>query len=178
MKLDQATRIAQEIVTLLAPHCDRIEIAGSIRREVATVKDIEIVCIPSQDPPGQRHAKFIHLVEQWEKVKGQPTTGKYTQRILPEGIKLDLFMCHAENWGFIFAMRTGSAEFSHKVLANRWVSRGYKGVQGMLCRKSTGEQVPLQEEQDLFDLIGLPWIDPQDRRDRAHVTRILSQRKG
>jgi DNA polymerase/3'-5' exonuclease PolX len=32
MKLVQATEIAQRIAAMLAPRCERIEIAGSIRR--------------------------------------------------------------------------------------------------------------------------------------------------
>jgi len=32
---------------------------------------------------------------------------------IPEGIKLDLFMANIRNWGLIFAIRTGSARYSH-----------------------------------------------------------------
>ena len=35
-------------------------------------------------------------------MKGEPT-GKYTQRRLPEGLTLDLFMADANNWGLILA---------------------------------------------------------------------------
>lgn len=43
MKLEQALEIAEKVKALLAPHCERIEIAGSIRRKKPDVKDIEIV---------------------------------------------------------------------------------------------------------------------------------------
>src|SRR3989304_1550303 len=100
MKLAQAQDIAEKYLNLLRPHCLRIEIAGSIRREKLDVKDIEIVCIP-QDVAG-----FVAQVKQWPKVRGEPT-GKYTQRNLPEGIKLDLFMAEERNWGNILLIRTG-----------------------------------------------------------------------
>lgn len=157
MKLEQAQAIAQSYVDMLKPYCQRIEIAGSIRRQKPEVKDIEIVCI-IKDLEG-----FTQAVNSTtEKVKGEPT-GRYTQRMLPEGIKLDLFIAQEGNWGNIFAMRTGSADFSHKTLAWGWNRAGYTSENGYLKNKTTGEIMQLKEEQDLFDLIGLKWVDPKDR---------------
>ncbi len=155
MILEEAQKIAEKYLNLLKPFCSRIEIAGSIRRGKPEVKDIEIVCIPSD------LNKFSEIVNKWEKVKGEPT-GKYTQRILPEGIKLDLFMANEKNWGLIFAIRTGSADFSHKTLALGWVKQGFKSVNGMLIDKN-GNEVILKEEKDLFNLIGIYFVEPKLR---------------
>lgn len=166
MKLNQATEIAERIRSELAPFCDRIEIAGSIRRRKPEVGDIEIVAIPKRVEEGMlfsnivTHPKFCILVNRWPAVKGKPT-GKYTQRILPEGIKLDLFMADADNWGLIFAIRTGSAAFSHKVLATGWVRAGYHSIGGHLS--DFYKIIPAREERDLFDLIGIPWKEPWER---------------
>jgi hypothetical protein len=46
MNLPLATLYAQQIVTWLTPFCERIEIAGSIRRQRPIVNDIDLVCIP------------------------------------------------------------------------------------------------------------------------------------
>ena len=86
---------------------------------------------------------------------------KYTQRILPEGIKLDLFFAERGNWGLIYAIRTGSADYSHKVLATEWVKRGYKSEDGYLT--ANGKQVEVYEEKDLFNRIGLAFIEPELR---------------
>lgn len=166
MKLNQATEIAERIKAELAPYCDRIEIAGSIRRRKPEVGDIEIVAIPKRVEDGMlfsnivTHPKFCILVNRWPAVKGKPT-GKYTQRILPEGINLDLFMADADNWGLIYAIRTGSAAFSHEVLAKGWVRAGYHGEGGHLVKGF--HKIPVREEQDLFDLIGVPWKEPWER---------------
>lgn len=169
MILEEVKQIAEKYLNLLKPHCWRIEIAGSIRREKPEVKDIEIVAIP-RDLIG-----FSNEVNKLEKVKGEPM-GKYTQRILSEGIKLDLFMANERNWGLIFAIRTGSAEFSHKVLARGWVRAGYKSVNGMLRQNCFlqeladknktqvfGQIIDVREEKDLFNLIGVPYIEPNQR---------------
>jgi len=154
MRLSEAKAIAEKYLRLLKPYCSRIEIAGSIRREKPEVKDIEIVAIPGDIK------SFANEVNKLEKVKGEPT-GKYTMRVLPEGIKLDLFIANKRNWGLIFAIRTGSADFSHNVLATGWVKKGYHSVNGMLIKD--GKEVEVREEKDLFDLIGIPYMGPELR---------------
>lgn len=154
MKLEEAQKIAEKYKNLLKPFCERIEIAGSIRRKKPEVKDIEIVAIP------KNVIGFSQVVNQWEKVKGEPS-GKYTQRILPERITLDLFMATPRNWGLIFAMRTGSADFSHNILACGWVKNGYKSEKGML--KRMGHEIEVREEIDLFKIIHLAYIEPELR---------------
>ena len=166
MNLQKAKTIANGICSELAPHCDRIAIGGSIRRQKAEVGDIEVVCIPVMVKVGlfgdipEVSPEFCQLVNRWTAVKGSPK-GKYTQRILPEGIKLDLFMATPDNWGLIFAIRTGSKRFSHLNLASRWVELGYKSVNGMLVRN--GKRIPVKEEQDLFDVLKIGWREPKER---------------
>lgn len=156
MKLSEAKVIAEKYVEILKPFCKRIEIAGSIRREKLEVGDIEIVCI--RDTKYLR--RFVDEVNKIRKIKGDPL-GKYTQRVLPEGIKLDLFMCDVNNWGLIFAIRTGSADYSHNVLAVNWVKAGFKSDEGMLYKDN--KVVPVYEEEDLFKMIGLVYVHPSKR---------------
>ena len=44
--LETAAKIAEDLASLLRPVCERVEIAGSIRRGCPTIGDIEIVVIP------------------------------------------------------------------------------------------------------------------------------------
>ena len=46
MDLEEARTIAHDVHDRLEPACERIAIAGSIRREAVEVKDVEIVYIP------------------------------------------------------------------------------------------------------------------------------------
>lgn len=159
----EAHSIALAVLELLRPHCIRIEIAGSIRREKPEVKDIEIVAIPKPYQTGIFQDGIAEVVNQWQKVKGELEYGKckYTQRILPEGIKMDLFFAEEGNWGLIFAIRTGSADYSHKVLANGWVKRGYKSENGYLTQN--GKTYDVREEKDLFDRLGIQYVEPKHR---------------
>jgi DNA polymerase/3'-5' exonuclease PolX len=160
MQLDKALEIAERTKELLAPYCERIEIAGSIRRKKPQVKDIELVAIPKPYDVGLFESGIATVVNQWEKVRGELPC-KYTQRLLPDGIALDLFFANHENWGLIYAMRTGSADYSHKVLATGWVKLGYKSEGGQLC--ISDRQIAIPEEKDLFKLIGVPYLDPELR---------------
>jgi len=156
MELEKAKLIADKYIQKLSPYCVRIEVAGSIRRSKPEVKDIEIVCIRNT----RKLFDFVAEINKLKKIKGEPT-GKYTKRELPEGIILDLFFAIPENWGLIFAIRTGSASFSHNVLGKSWVKAGYKSVNGILMKRN--EPKPIFEERELFDLLGIEYIEPEQR---------------
>ena len=47
MLLEFAKEIAQSFIKNIQPFCERVEVAGSVRREKREVKDIEICAIPS-----------------------------------------------------------------------------------------------------------------------------------
>lgn len=160
MEFHKAFKIASEIKDLLEPHCLRIEIAGSIRRRRPEVKDIEIVCIPKPYETGLFSSGIATVIINWPKVKGELPC-KYTQRIHESGIKIDIFFATPINWGYILAIRTGPANYSHNVLANTWVKKGYVGIDGNLT--SRGGIIPVQEEIDLYNLLGLPYVIPERR---------------
>lgn len=166
MELEKARKIADKLVELLEPHCERISIAGSIRREKPEVKDIEIVCIPKPYETGIFESGIATVVNKWPKVKGELPC-KYTQRIIhvheilgswSGKINLDLFFAVPGNWGLILAIRTGSAKFSHEALAKRWVAKGYNSIDGWLHKN--GKPIAVPEEEDLFRIINLDVIDP------------------
>lgn len=160
MEYKEALRIATETLDLLRPHCYRCEIAGSIRRKKPEVKDIEIVAIPKPYEIGLLESGIATVVNRWECVKGKLPC-KYTQRILPQGIKLDLFIVEETNWGLQFAIRTGSAEYSHRLLARTWARKGYKSEGGYLIKD--GIRYEIREEKDLYKMLGITYIDPEFR---------------
>ena len=171
MNLLKANIIADELIEFLKPYCSRIEKAGSIRRLKEFPGDVEL-CAIAEDVK-----KLKNNLGQWLLKNGHvdiknvflKSGGKYVQ-FMYKYEQIDLFLCQAENWGNIFAIRTGSADFSHHVLATGWVRKGYESVDGFLYRSAAyphpvegREKIILREEQDLFKLIGLDWVEPTDR---------------
>src|SRR3989304_4969145 len=86
--LADAWMIAQRSVMLLMPLCQRVEIAGSIRRRKSQVGDIEIVCVPRMTG-GLFGDQPVYIPPLGQVVKDGD---RYKQYILGEGIKLDLFL--------------------------------------------------------------------------------------
>lgn len=174
MKLDEARKIAQKYVSVLKPWCEKIMIGGSIRRQKPWVKDIEIICVPKRFCPEIKDLfgevtkepelplkEFCDFVNTLEAVKGNPA-GKYTQRILPEGIKLDLFMAEKNNFGLIAMIRTGSANYSKEVMVEL-LKRGFKSDEGQLINTRTGEIVECQTESSFYQITGIRYVKPKDR---------------
>ena len=162
--LAEALDIAANVVAVLGSHCQKIDIAGSVRRQRPTIGDLEIVCLPDRSPLESTPlfaGGFAQAVEQWPGLLGGPD-GKYTKRMLPCGPKLDLFMPHPDGYGLILAIRTGSADWSHLRLATAWKRAGFHSDGGLL-RCGNGSVVPCRTERELFDAIGLRWVEPQDR---------------
>jgi DNA polymerase/3'-5' exonuclease PolX len=166
MQHAEALIVAEEALNALHPHCEKILIAGSIRRLKPDVGDIEIVAIPKHVPAGlfgdetEVDPAFCAVVNQWPKIIGLPT-GKHTKRLLPGDIKLDLFIATPENWGWILCVRTGSTGFNQHVMLPALKARGYRADEGSIWRD--GQVVPTPEETDLWRLSGLPWIEPWAR---------------
>jgi DNA polymerase/3'-5' exonuclease PolX len=161
--LETAKKLANDVVELLSPHCHRIEIAGSIRRQKEFIGDIEIVAIPKPYQVGLFEDGLAEVVNQWQKVKGELKYGvcKYTQRILPSGISLDLFFAEEDNFGNILLIRTGDWEFSKKFVGVALTKRGYKQEDGFL--KHNGKIISCKEEGDLFVKAGIEYILPENR---------------
>ena len=47
MELERARKIADAVVKRLSSYCQKIEVAGSIRRQKPWVKDVDLVLIPN-----------------------------------------------------------------------------------------------------------------------------------
>jgi len=122
-----ALAIAKEIVAELTPYCQRIEIAGSLRRLKAEVGDIEVLFVPHIE---QRQADMFSTepvdIAQ-ERINQMLTAGTITKRANTRGyftwgpqnklgvhvasnIPVDFFSTTIEKWWTALVIRTGSAE--------------------------------------------------------------------
>lgn len=193
MKLQKAQFLANRVVEILQPHCQVVNIAGSIRREKPIVKDIEIVAIPkkifvSTDLFGGGYhtpqAFFVNAIGTFtdEVIKGQPN-GRYMQILLKGGCAtLDLFMPTEEDYYRQLAIRTGSSQYSSKVIASAWVKKGWcgsdKGLRRIIdceakitgektrwhCINPDGEKPPVwHSEEAFFKWLGIEYIHPMYR---------------
>jgi len=140
MTLEYAREMAGALVELLAPACERIEIAGSVRRRKAEPNDVEIVAVPA----------WTQIASQlWGPLEGENLLDRKCNELLalgtlekrPDsrgrscwgtGIKravfyqgqdyapVDLFqVVEPAQWGVIYAIRTGPGDFNRLLVTSR-----------------------------------------------------------
>jgi DNA polymerase/3'-5' exonuclease PolX len=137
-------------------HCSKINIAGSVRRRVPEPGDIEICCIPLQTLREDKdlfgevihtkriiHPEFDRIVKSWGKVVKGDSGGRYMQieiertcGRMDELIIVDLFMPQPNDYYRQYAIRTGSAEYAKRHIADQWVKKGWRGTVDGLRRQS------------------------------------------
>jgi len=199
---------AERLAGILSKACHRIEIAGSLRRGRAAVGDIELVAIPKIEPlakPGSLYPEPYNLL--WEGLDGYAKQAgwrylnhgqKYRKFLMPydlrrpaDQVQVDLFTCEPENWGNIFLIRTGPAEFSQAVVTRlrecaRPSSGGFVRLAPSVhpeipyggefrewteAEKARMEKVPTPREEDVFEIAGMEYVPP-DERDEWREGRL------
>jgi len=159
LPLAEAQALADEVVSLLAPACERLVVAGSIRRRRPDVGDIELVAVPAlayeiervdlftrrevtRDRLETRCADLLAggvLAHRYDR-NGRPAWGPKYKRLLYRGFALDLFAVPppAENFGVILALRTGPVEWNQQLVLKRsqggWLPRGLFFKDGWLWK--------------------------------------------
>ncbi len=169
----EAVEAANELVKILEPHFERLEIAGSIRRKKEYVGDIELVGILRGIKFGLFGITETTPIEEIFKPMGQlgyqpiKAGNKYIQFAAKDIRKpnVDLFLCTPEKWGCILMMRTGSDEFSHKMVTKQsqggWCPDNMRFLDGRLLRDGNFLDTP--EEMDVFREIGMAYVNPENR---------------
>jgi hypothetical protein len=199
LPLAYAERLAALLVERLTPGCARIEVAGSVRRQKATVKDVELVCIPKRDPTNRLEMLLNVLLTTYDRpifrsrcdlliAMGKPVDAGPDLRRWGERYKrfylwandrygivaVDLFLATVNNWGAIFAIRTGPDDFSKALVTHIKYRTPYQQRDGVLVRQVSGEVVPVREEKEYFRLAGVPWIAPERRTPGALKTASIA----
>lgn len=177
--------LATKLVAALAPHCDRIDVAGSIRRQKTLIGDVELVAIPklgrdlfgTPDPAQNRLDDYLNAMLSIGRIFKTPsdrssfTTAwgdrykKFWCKLNDElgEIQVDLFLCTARNWGALFTIRTGPAAFSQALVTRIKHQTPYRQQAGYLVNVETGEVIDTPEERDYFRLAGVGWVEPSRR---------------
>lgn len=166
-----ARAVARKIVEELRPACDRIEIAGSLRRGNPAVHDIDLVLLPKVSADEFSLGGSTPLEELLEHMveRGSLASIRGRDRIkcfvaTKTGIPVDLYVAGPDTWGTLLLIRTGSKEHNIR-LAQRAKELGMKlRASGDGIEDGHGKLLKVEAEEDVFRILGLSYLAPEDRR--------------
>lgn len=164
--LPRAETLVQNLARL--PLIDRLSLAGSLRRGVELVADINIVAA-SADPP-----QVIRLCNRQPEVREILDTGPTSTRLVTsEGLHLSLVVVPPQHFACALLHHTGSA--AHLAALRRLAQQhGYLLSEHGLTRLEGGSPVPTAAEADVYLHLGLPFMAPELREDRGEIEAAMA----
>jgi DNA polymerase (family 10) len=142
---------------------DDADVAGSVRRRLEVLTNVNLVVSTRNAAKVLEEMGVRGIVDQFEPV--DETTFKGVAR----GETDVLFhLTKPEDFGAAMLRATGSAEFvdafAAKIAAGQYELRG-----GALFHR--GKHVVTENEHDLFERVGIPFVEPERREDASELTR-------
>ncbi len=196
MTLLEASQLAALFRDDYARYFSRLEVAGSVRRQKAEVKDLELAGIL----PNEQRELFIHAIDTDNRFRclkpGTPERipwpikrdGKYWKFAFGEGVRfgpqdgerrIDLFLAQPENWGLIYLIRTGP-DFFGQFCLTRWKQVSPRNQNGEAAyskdgflHTANGVRVPTPEESDVFNALHMAYIEPEVREQAVEMPEVL-----
>jgi len=154
MDLEKAKVIAATVVKALEPYCDRIEVAGSIRRQKSVVNDIDLVLIPRDrwnlDTVLMRSGKY-------------KMSGKKISRVEMDSITLDVYFATGETWATLLLIRTGSIENNIRLCSLAKKRGWHLAASGDGLFDETWQRIAGDSEESIYQALGLPYQMPEER---------------
>jgi len=148
----------------------KLSIAGSIRRWKDTIKDIDILAT-SQDPKAVMNA-FVHLPHVKDVLMHGPTKSSV---IIHEGLQVDLRVVEEDSFGAALAYFTGSK--AHNIrLREMAVKSGLKINEYGIFREKDDKKLGGKEEEDIYRILGLPYIPAELREDSGEIEAAIKGR--
>ena len=181
MRLGQAARLVEKVAEALAstPGLVRLEAAGSFRRRVPTIGDIDLLAA-SGDPRALAD-RFVALASV-EKVLAHGPHKSAVQ--LNEGRQVDLMIAPPGSYGSFLVHFTGSKAHNVRLRAIAR-ERGWSlsehgfvrlGPDGEALTGEAAETRTFPDEASVYGFLDLPWIEPELREDRGEIEAAMAAR--
>ena len=163
--LNRALNIGDAIVDALRRHpaSERVELAGSARRQADSVKDLDIIATASDPGALVRALGELDLIESASAPNQNAARGR-----THTGLPVDLRVVEPENFGNLLQHFTGSA--AHNVaLREAAVRRGLHVSEYGILDDETGETLRCATEEEVYSRLGLTFPEPELREDRGEL---------
>ncbi len=163
--LYKALPVAEAIIEALRVHpsSQQVELAGSARRLVDAVKDLDIIATAT-DPKSLLGAfAGLDVFESCSK-PGDNAAKARTH----SGVAVDLRVVEPDQFGNLLQHFSGSR--AHNIaLRERAVRRGLHVSEYGILDDADGVTHRCATEEEVYELLGMPWIPPEMREDRGEL---------
>ena len=170
MQLNVALEVAQDLLRDLGAVSGvrRVAYAGSLRRMVETVGDVDLLV--ASDRPGAVMDAFVTSPV----VDRVIATGETKSSIVTgSGLQIDLRVIDRGAWGAALIYFTGSKAHNIRI-RERAVRAGLKLNEYGLFRAKTGTLLAAETEEQVYERLGLAFIEPTLREDRGEIEAALA----
>ena len=169
VRIDLALDVAESFLDAFRPmrQVKRIDVAGSLRRMRETIGDVDLlVASPHAGPIMDAfvgHASVARVLAH----------GETKSSVLTElGLQVDLRVVPEDAWGAALIYFTGSKAHNIRI-RERAVRQGLKLSEYGLFDAGSGERLAAGTEEEVYERLGMPYVEPTLREDRGEVEAAL-----
>ena len=191
MNHGEALKVAERLVDIFQPACERIEIKGGLSRMKPDVHDIDLLVIPDLAMLPQPRAEFGKPEPKIYKTRLDQLIGQMVDdgmidldkngdrfkkiQVRDPWIMVEIsIVLPPATWGVLAVIKTGPQDFSHYVVTRKrsggGLPNGYRVQNGAVWKGEkevkdlTGETpIGFNSEIDFLNFLGLGWVEPSER---------------
>lgn len=158
--LGEALPVAEAVIAYLAqlPEAQRVNTAGSLRRRLPTIGDIDILA--ASNTPIDVVNYFVRMPRVREILSQGDVKASV---VLDNGLQIDLMVLPEEQYGSLLQHFTGSKAHNvhlRQIALSKNLSFSEKGF-----TRPDGSLQLCPQEEDVYHTLGLDWIPPEIRED-------------
>lgn len=162
--LARAWPLAQSLLSQLrqVPEVRAAETAGSLRRMRATVGDLDLLVAASDSRPVMD--AFVNHPDV-ERVLGHGEIKSSVE--FTSGLRAQLWVHPPERFGTALQYATGSKD--HNVRLRELALKKGLSLSDQAFQRQDGTEILCATEEEVYEILGLPWIPPELREDRGEI---------
>jgi len=173
----KARAVAKAIALAIDDVCDRVAIAGSLRRGRARVHDIDLVVIskkvvvPKKRPTlldRTEKVPAIHVRLQELSDQNKLCALRLSEKIcrfdaVKSQIPVDIYLADEQTWPTLLLIRTGSKQHNIRLCQHARRLGWILHADGSGLEKPDGSFAQVETEEDIFHHLALPYKKPEER---------------
>ncbi len=140
-----------------------VELAGSTRRQADSVKDLDLIAVTTRPTALAKSLAKLDAIERVDSAGKAGARGR-----THSGVAVDLRIAKPSQLGNLLQHFTGSGRHN-AALRERAVRKGLHVSEYGVLNDSYGSTVTCASEQEVYELLGLSYIEPELRENRGEL---------